>query len=376
MPFNGTGTYLTPAGNPVATGTVIQSAWANGLVNDVAATFTNVLPRDGQASMIGQLKIADGNNAVPGMGFNSESATGVFRPTAGAIALSAGGSEVLRGVQGARILLGTNTDDGINRLQVSGNIVASGSLVAVRFTGNVNATTAALGTLTVSGTSAFTGNTALGNLVVSGSSTLAAVHAASADFSGNVTIGTGASSIAASGDLTVRRSAASGTGAIYFGSGASSIYFDGSKFVVNSPVAVDATYITGTAAGLNIGGNAVSAITQSRGTANTAIATTAFVDVWRSMPVSSNSGNPVLSDRGLTVVITAGATIPANVFAAGDIFTFYNNTGSALTLTQGSGLTLRQAGTTNTGNRQISSYGFACVWFLSATEAVISGNVT
>lgn len=49
MARNGAGTYVLPAGNPVVTGTIITSAWANGTLPDVGAEITNSVPRDGQA---------------------------------------------------------------------------------------------------------------------------------------------------------------------------------------------------------------------------------------------------------------------------------------------------------------------------------------
>lgn len=57
MPFNGSGGYSLPAGNPVVTGTVIQSTWANTTLNDLATALSNVLVRDGQAAMTGDLNM-------------------------------------------------------------------------------------------------------------------------------------------------------------------------------------------------------------------------------------------------------------------------------------------------------------------------------
>ena len=79
---------------------------------------------------------------------------------------------------------------------------------------------------------------------------------------------------------------------------------------------------------------------------------------------------------GKRVVITAGVTIPASVYTAGDAFSFYNNSGTAITIAQGAGLTLRQDGTTTIGNRQLAPYGTCFVWYDSATVAVIGGSLT
>lgn len=117
--------------------------------------------------------------------------------------------------------------------------------------------------------------------------------------------------------------------------------------------------------------------TQAEKTANTTMATTAFVDRLRSLTTQSTAstgGTAVIGDRGALVSVTGGVTIPASVFAANDTFTIYNNSASNITLTQGSGLTLRQVGTANTGNRTLAQRGLATVVFISATEAVVSGG--
>lgn len=80
--------------------------------------------------------------------------------------------------------------------------------------------------------------------------------------------------------------------------------------------------------------------------------------------------------KGKRVALTAGITIPANVYAAGDAFSFYNDSASPITLTQGSGLTLRKDGTTTTGNLVLAARGTALLWFNSATEAILTGSIT
>jgi hypothetical protein len=71
-------------------------------------------------------------------------------------------------------------------------------------------------------------------------------------------------------------------------------------------------------------------------------------------------------------VATAGFTIPTGL-TAGGVYPIYNNSASSMTLTQGAGLTLRQAGSTNTGNRTLAPRGMVSVWVLSTTEYIISG---
>ncbi len=119
------------------------------------------------------------------------------------------------------------------------------------------------------------------------------------------------------------------------------------------------------------------AATQAAKTSDTSLATTAFVDQLRSLlpqSTAAGGGTLVIGDRGTLVSVTAGVTVPANVFAANDVATIYNNSSGNITITQGGSLTLRQVGTANTGNRTLAQRGLATVVFISATEAVISGG--
>jgi hypothetical protein len=134
---------------------------------------------------------------------------------------------------------------------------------------------------------------------------------------------------------------------------------------------------TGTPEVLSAIPSAVTATTQAAKTANTTIATTAFVDQLRSLlaaTTTSSGGTLVIGDRGTLVSVTAGVTVPANIFAANDVVTIYNNSGSNITITQGGSLTLRQVGTATTGNRTLAQRGLVTVVFISTTEAVISGG--
>ena len=55
MSRNGAGTYTLPAGNPVTTGTVISSTWANGTLSDIGAALTQSVAKDGQTTMTANL---------------------------------------------------------------------------------------------------------------------------------------------------------------------------------------------------------------------------------------------------------------------------------------------------------------------------------
>jgi hypothetical protein len=93
---------------------------------------------------------------------------------------------------------------------------------------------------------------------------------------------------------------------------------------------------------------------------------------YRVIPRVATATTSAIGDRGKCNAISAGITIPASTFAAGDSFGLYNDSGSSVTITQGAGLTLRWG--TSTGNRTLAARGICSVWFNSATEAVITGS--
>lgn len=78
MPRNGSGTYSLPQ-PPFTAGTVISSAAVNSDLSDIASALTGSLPRDGQAGMLGVLKLPDGSTAVPSLSFTNDLKTGFSR---------------------------------------------------------------------------------------------------------------------------------------------------------------------------------------------------------------------------------------------------------------------------------------------------------
>jgi hypothetical protein len=80
------------------------------------------------------------------------------------------------------------------------------------------------------------------------------------------------------------------------------------------------------------------------------------------------------NDVGELINITVGGiTVPSGVFSAGNSITIYNNSGIGQTITQGSGVTLRLAGVSTTGNRTLDQRGLANVLCVGSNEFVISG---
>jgi len=90
---------------------------------------------------------------------------------------------------------------------------------------------------------------------------------------------------------------------------------------------------------------------------------------YKDIPVSSGA-----FARGKCNDISASTTVPQA--AAGTTYYVYNNSASSITLSQASGLTMWLGGTSSSGSRTLLPHGMATIWYRSATECVINGNVT
>lgn len=76
---------------------------------------------------------------------------------------------------------------------------------------------------------------------------------------------------------------------------------------------------------------------------------------------------------GKRIFLTAGLSIPANVFNPGDWVELYNDTGVAKTLTPTGGLTLHLHGAAGTGARTLAIRGVTKLYFNSTTDAIVDG---
>jgi len=68
------------------------------------------------------------------------------------------------------------------------------------------------------------------------------------------------------------------------------------------------------------------------------------------------------------VSVTVPPTLVVNA-----MYYIYNNSDSTISIVQDTGLLLRLAGSTSTGNRQLLPRGLCVIWAISASEAVIAG---
>lgn len=96
MPRDASGNYTLPLGNPVQGGTVIDVAWANPTMADIATQLNNVFTRDGLLGPLAPWKLIDGVAAAPSMTFNSELGMGLFRESGGVMGLALGGNVIMR----------------------------------------------------------------------------------------------------------------------------------------------------------------------------------------------------------------------------------------------------------------------------------------
>lgn len=88
---------------------------------------------------------------------------------------------------------------------------------------------------------------------------------------------------------------------------------------------------------------------------------------------SETTGTLTVASANRTIQATGDITIPNSVFAAGDIILIYAGA-SARTITQGSSVTMRLGGTATTGSRTLAARGVAMLFFVSASEVVVSGG--
>ena len=96
----------------------------------------------------------------------------------------------------------------------------------------------------------------------------------------------------------------------------------------------------------------------------------------RSIPMKARTSayTLVVGDVGKFIrITTGGVTIPSGVFSPGEAVTIYNHGSSDQTITQGSSVTLRNAGTADTGNRTLAQRGVCTVLCIDTNEFVISG---
>ena len=82
------------------------------------------------------------------------------------------------------------------------------------------------------------------------------------------------------------------------------------------------------------------------------------------------------SDIGKFVKVTGSnnVTVPQTTFVTGQMTTIYNDSASSLTIVQGTNVTLRVPGTTDTGDRTLQQRGLATILCVGTNEFAITGS--
>lgn len=94
MSRDASGNYTLPIGNPVISGTIIDSTWANDTMSDLGNEMTDSLSRSGQGGMLAELGIVNGTGGSPGLQFIGETNTGLYRFMNNDIRMSVGGNDI------------------------------------------------------------------------------------------------------------------------------------------------------------------------------------------------------------------------------------------------------------------------------------------
>jgi len=97
----------------------------------------------------------------------------------------------------------------------------------------------------------------------------------------------------------------------------------------------------------------------------------------RDVPANTQGGSYslVATDNGKFInITTGGVTVPSSIFSAGQSVSIYNNSSSDQTITQGSGVTMYQVGTSNTGDRTLAQRGLCTVFCVASNTFVITGG--
>ncbi len=109
MPRDNSGNFTLVAGNPVVTGTTIDSNWANSTLTDIAAEMTDSLSRDGEGGMLQPLLIVDGTVNIPSLAATNHNKTGFYWPGSNELRVAVNNSDVQRWLDGS-----TEVWDGAN----------------------------------------------------------------------------------------------------------------------------------------------------------------------------------------------------------------------------------------------------------------------
>lgn len=120
MSRNGSGTYNLPAGNPVSSGSVISSAWANSTLSDIATALTGSVAADGQTPIVANLNMGGNKLTNLGTGTSGTDAANVTQVTS-SVAITGGN------IDGTPIGQTTAAAGSFTTLNASGSLTVGGN---------------------------------------------------------------------------------------------------------------------------------------------------------------------------------------------------------------------------------------------------------
>lgn len=108
-------------------------------------------------------------------------------------------------------------------------------------------------------------------------------------------------------------------------------------------------------------------------------------DIWFDTTLGDGGGGMSYSTKTGTYTLVAGddqrliatnsqINVNQDIFSPSDAITIYNNSASGITIAQGTGVTLRLAGTSTTGNRTVAARGIATIVCVVNNEFVAIGG--
>jgi hypothetical protein len=120
MSRNGSGTYSII--NTFVSGNSITAAGHNQNMSDIATEITNSVAADGQTTMTGPLKAANGTVAAPAVSFSSYLDTGMYRIGANNVGIAAGGTKI---VDVSATAVGITGDSSVSGTATIGTVAAT-----------------------------------------------------------------------------------------------------------------------------------------------------------------------------------------------------------------------------------------------------------